>query len=54
MTIEATYEMPLHLLDLNFDRAKGLAEHLALLHDGFDHTVLHGGSREWGMEKVRE
>lgn len=45
-----TYEMPLHLLDLYFDRAKGLAEQLSLLHDCLSHPVLvvrsEGGKKE--------
>lgn len=43
--------MPLHLLDLYFDRAKGLAEQLSLLHDRLSHLDLIFRSEE-GMEGV--
>lgn len=35
----ATYQMPLHLLHLDLNRVKGVAEHLALFYSG---SGLHG------------
>jgi hypothetical protein len=35
----STYQMPLHLLYLNFDGVEGFREQLGFLHDGYGHAA---------------